>query len=286
MTTMSGRTVLITGGNAGIGRAAARQIGELGADVVITARNRAKGESALSWLRESVPSARFDLVDLDLSDTASIERAARQVLERWPRLDVLVNNAGLIVDDRTTTAQGFETTFGVNHLGHFLFTALLRDRLVASAPARIINVSSEAHRMAWRGLPWDDLMLERNYSAWAAYSASKLANLSFTVGLARRLEGTGVTVNALHPGVVRTDFGQDRDLHGVMSVLMKPARLVFATPERGAHTTTFLASSPVGGTATAGYYSSSRPKRPSAHARDQAAAERLWKVSEQLLGLD
>ena len=285
MTTMSGRTVLITGGNTGIGRTAARQLGELGAHVVITARNRAKGESALSWLREAVPAATFDLVDLDLSDTAAIERAAEEILQRWPKLNVLVNNAGLIVDDRTTTAQGFETTFGVNHLGHFLLTARLRDRLVASAPARIVNVSSEAHRMAWRGLPWDDLMHERNYNAWAAYGASKLANISFTVGLGHRLAGFGVTANALHPGIVRTEFGQDRDLNGVMSLLMKPARLVFATPERGARTTTYLASSPVGESATGGYYASCRPRIPSAHARDEAAAERLWKVSEELLGL-
>ena len=282
---MQGRTVLITGGNTGIGRAAARQLGELGAEVIITARNRAKGEGALQWLRSNCPEARFDLVDLDLSDTASVEDAAAEVLRRLPRLHVLVNNAGLVVDDRTLTAQGFETTFGVNHLGHFLLTARLKDRLVASAPARIINVSSEAHRMAWRGLPWDDLMHERNYNAWSAYAASKLANLLFTVGLADRLADTGVTANALHPGVVRTDFGQDRDLHGVMSILMKPARLVFLTPERGARTTTFLASSPSLETASGGYYDSCKRRSMSGPARDRAAADRLWDASEKLLGL-
>jgi len=282
---MAGRTVVVTGANTGIGKAAAGQLADLGARVVITARNRAKGEAALADLRSAHPQAVIELVDLDLADTASIERCAAEVLERCPRLDVLVNNAGLIVDTRSTTAQGFETTFGVNHLGPFLLTRRLLDRLLASAPARVVTVSSDAHRMAFRGLPWDDLMHERRYNGWSAYGASKLANVLFTVALAGRLEGMGVTANALHPGVVRTEFGQDHDVHGVMSVLMRPARTLFLTPEQGARTTTYLASSPDVAGRTGGYYAKCKPHGLSGHARDPRAAERLWTVSDQLLGL-
>ena len=139
--------------------------------------------------------------------------------------------------------------------------------------------------MAWRGLPWDDLMGERAYNAWPAYAAAKLANLSFTVGLARRLASTGVTANAMHPGIVRTELGQDRDLHGVMSLLMKPARLFFATPERGARTITFLASSPSVRESSGHYYVANRRRPMSSHAKSVANADRLWSVSEQLLGL-
>lgn len=282
---MTGKTVVVTGANAGIGKAAARQLAALGATVVMTARNRAKGEAAIAELRAAHPNGSLELVDLDLADTASIEQCVAQLLTRWPRIDVLVNNAGLILGRRTETAQGFETTFGVNHLGHFLLTYRLLDRLRESAPARIVTVSSEAHRMAWRGLPFDDLMHTRRYNEWSAYGVSKLANISFTVELSRRLKGTGVTATCLHPGVVRTEFGQGRDLNGVVAALYSPMRALFITAEKGAATTTYLASSAAVEGRTGGYYVNRHTRTPSAHARDAQAATRLWNVSEELLAL-
>jgi retinol dehydrogenase-14 len=282
---MAGQTVIVTGANTGIGKAAAGQLGALGATVVLTARNRPKGEAALAELRAAHPEASLELVDLDLADTASIERCAAELLARWPRIDVLVNNAGLILDHRVETAQGFEMTFGVNHLGHFLLTSRLLDRVLASAPARVVTVSSEAHRMAWRGLPFDDLMHTRRYNAWGAYGTSKLANISFTVELSRRLEGTGVTATCLHPGMVRTEFGQHRDLHGIMAAFYAPFRSLLLSAERGAITTTYLASSPEVEGQSGGYYVNRHPRVPSSHARDRDAATRLWAISEELLAL-
>ncbi|MEP6658564.1 MAG: SDR family oxidoreductase [Acidimicrobiales bacterium] len=282
---MAGKTIVITGANAGIGKAAAGQLAALGAAVVLTARNRAKGEAALTELRAAQPEALLELVDLDLADTASIDRCAEQLLARWPRIDVLVNNAGLILDRREETAQGFEMTFGVNHLGHFLLTHRLLDRLRCSTPSRVVTVSSEAHRFAWRGLPFDDLMHTRRYSVWNAYGTSKLANISFTVELSRRLEGTGVVATCLHPGTVRTEFGQNRDLHGIVAALYAPLRSILATAERGASTTTYLASSSEVEGQSGGYYVNRRPRVPSSHARDREAASRLWEISEELLAL-
>ena len=282
---MAGKTVVITGATTGIGKAAAGQLAALGAAVVLTARNRPKGEAALGELRAAHPDASLELIDLDLADVASIERGAAELLARWPRIDVLVNNAGLMLDHRAETAQGFEMTFGVNHLGHFLLTDRLLDRLKTSAPSRVVTVSSEAHRMAWRGLPFNDLMHTRRYNAWGAYGSSKLANISFTVELSRRLESTGVTATCLHPGMVRTEFGQNRDLHGIVAAFYAPLRSLLLTAERGAATTTYLASSPEVEGQSGGYYVNRHPRVPSSHARDRDAASRLWQMSAELLAL-
>jgi NAD(P)-dependent dehydrogenase (short-subunit alcohol dehydrogenase family) len=197
---------------------------------------------------------------------------------------VLVDNAGLIHQRRTETEEGFETTFGVNHLGHFLLTQLLLDRLHTSAPARVVVVASNAHKGARRGLDFDDLQGERRYRWMDAYNKSKLANIYFTRELARRLDGTDVTVNALHPGFVRSDFGRGGDLSGVYGWGIKYVASPFAiSPEKGARTTIYLASSPEVNGVTGGYFYKCKPATPSSVAQDYAAARRLWDVSEQLV---
>jgi len=195
-----------------------------------------------------------------------------------------VNNAGLVLSDRIETNDGYESTFATNHLGPFLLTQLLTERLVGSAPARVVTVSSTAHSSARNGLDFDDLQSERGYSQMRAYARSKLANILFAGELARRLSGTGVTSNALHPGVVATRFAQDDDTSGVMAFGVKLIRPFILTPEKGARTSVYLASSPEVADVTGKYFVKCRQKAPSAAARDQAAALRLWSISEGLVG--
>jgi NAD(P)-dependent dehydrogenase (short-subunit alcohol dehydrogenase family) len=282
---MRAKIVVITGGNAGIGKHAALALTRMGATVIITARDPSKGAAALAELRELAgPGVEPECMALDLANLASIDAFAAELLARYPRIDVLVLNAGLILDVRSETVDGFETTFGVNHLGHFHLTALLRERLLASAPARVVVVSSAAHKAVPKGLDFDDLMSARGYQPFTVYSRSKLANIYFSKALARRLAGTGVTVNALHPGTVRTRFARDGDLGG------RFARFVFAliTPfmisvERGARTSVYLASAPELAEQTGGYYARCKPAKTTSVAQDEAAAERLWAASEALL---
>jgi NAD(P)-dependent dehydrogenase (short-subunit alcohol dehydrogenase family) len=215
MADMNGKVVLVTGANTGIGKEAALALAKMGATIVIAARNRAKGEHAADEIATKA-GRRPELIDLDLASFASIRAAAASFLARHEKLHVLVNNAGLVLETRTTTVEGFETTFGVNHLGHFLLTQLLLGALKKAAKedgeARVVNVSSDAHRWARRGLDWDDLQSEKKYASFDVYAKSKLANLYFTRALARRLDGTGVTTNALHPGVVATEFASSDDV--------------------------------------------------------------------------
>ena len=281
---MSGKHVVITGGNTGIGKEAAVGLAELGARVVITSRNEERGRAARDEIAERSGSSGVEVMRLDLASFRSIRSFAAGVLDHFDRLDVLVDNAGLILLRRRETEDGFEETFGVNHLGHFLLTDLLLEKLRASAPARVVVVSSNAHRGAKRGLDFDDLQSERRYRWMEAYSKSKLANISFTRELARRLDSTGITVNALHPGFVRSDFGRGGDLGGVYGWGIKYLASPFAiSPERGARTTIYLASSPDVDGVTGGYFYKCRPAVPSAAAQDDAAARRLWDASEQLV---
>jgi NAD(P)-dependent dehydrogenase (short-subunit alcohol dehydrogenase family) len=281
---MRGKTVLITGGNSGIGRHTAIELARMGARVVFTSRNLRKGDVARAEIREAANTKLVDFMELDLASFVSIEKFAKQFLAKYDRLDVLVLNAGLMLDRRTNTSEGFETTFGVNHLGHFLLTQLLRERIVACAPARILVVSSIVHKQARGGLDFDDLMLERGYSAFKAYSRSKLANLLFSNVLAQQLEGSGVTVNALHPGAVRSGFGASEDMHGPLArILFTVGRPFMLSSERGAETSIYLASSPEVEGKTGGYYHRSKLAPTSATAQDRAAAERLWQVSEALV---
>jgi len=198
-------------------------------------------------------------------------------------LDVLVNNAGGVWGTRQLTVQGYEQTFGVNHLGPFYLTGLLLDRLKASAPSRIINLSSVGHHFAWKGVRFDDLQSEKNYAAMDAYSQSKLANILFTRSLAKRLEGSGVTVNAVHPGPVRSGFGMDGDLGGIMGQGIKIVRLFEISAAAGAKTSIFLASSPKVEGKTGGYWVRRRPGHMSGQAKSDAAAQQLWETSEALV---
>jgi retinol dehydrogenase 14 len=276
---MAGKSVLVTGGTGGIGKATATGLAALGARVGITGRDPARAEAAAAGIRAASGSPAVDPFAADLSVQAGVRRLAAQVLDTYPRLDVLVNNAGGFWAHRRVTADGLEHTFALNHLAPFLLTSLLLDRLTASAPTRIITVSSGAHA---RGrIDFDDLQGERNYSGQRAYSQSKLANVMFTYELARRLDGTGVTATALHPGVVRTSFGAE-DQAAYLAVMIGVARLFMKTPAQGAGTSIYLASSPEVEGITGRYFVNRKPKTSSKASYDTAAAARLWQVSADL----
>ncbi len=282
---MNDRTVVVTGGNSGIGRATAIALARAGATTVITARDPERGAAAAAEIGRQAGPTQVELVVFDLADLSSVRAGAAQLLEMCPRIDVLVNNAGVVLSERRETVDGYEATFAVNHLGPFLLTTLLLDRLRSSAPARVVNVTSTAHKSARHGMAFDDLQSTSHYRGMKVYGASKLANILFTTELARRLEGTGVTVNCCHPGVVKTGWGHDGDTRGFLSLgLDVMGRLPgFLTPEKGARTSVYLASSPEVSTVSGQYFVRCRPKRPSAAARDPEAARRLYEVSEQLV---
>ncbi len=287
----TGRVALVTGANTGIGRETALALARAGATVLIGARDAAKGDAAVAGLRSASDNADVHRVALDLAAFASIRAAAARVLGEWRRLDILVNNAGLVLSERRTTADGFEMTFGVNHLGHFLLTTLLLDRIRASAPARIVNVSSFGHITATRGLDFEDLQSERRYSSMQVYGHSKLANLLFTRELTRRLRGTGVSAFTVHPGFVRSDFGSSDDLRGLPRLGMLLSRAFMQSAERGSgasiHAVTATGLEARSGAYIArgvlGNFGPPRETPTSAAARDDAAAVRLWQVSEDLV---
>ncbi|MFP3907757.1 MAG: SDR family oxidoreductase [Acidimicrobiales bacterium] len=279
---MDGRTVMITGANSGIGKEAAVQLVQLGAEVVITARDLAKGALAVEEIARR-GGARPQLVQLDLGDLDSVRRCAAEVLERVEQLHVLVCNAGLTLSKRSETTQGFEYLFGVNHLGHFLLVDLLRPRLVDSAPARVVVVSSDMHRFAYRGLAFDDLQSTRRYLSYDVYAKTKLANILFTRELSKRLQGTGVTANAAHPGLVKTNFGGEGDTRITQQFVRMLPRPFAVDAATGADTIVYLAASDEVAELTGGYYVNRRPTTPSSAARDDEAAARLWDVSEQLI---
>jgi NAD(P)-dependent dehydrogenase (short-subunit alcohol dehydrogenase family) len=283
MVDLSGNVVAITGANAGIGKETAVALAGMGATVVMTSRDPGRGQAAHADVVERSGNRDVELESLDLAELASVRGFAASLLERHDRLDVLILNAGLIMRHRTETADGFETTFGVNHLGHFYLTTLLLDRLCAGDPARVVVVSSHAHKMARRGLDFDDLQSTRRYRAFDAYSRSKLANVYFTRELARRTAGTGVTANAVHPGYVASNFARDGDLY-LEPFVKLGARLFAISPEAGAKTSVYLASSPEVEGATGGYYVKCRPAAVSKLAEDDIAARRLWETSEALIG--
>ena len=277
---MTGKTVLVTGGTGGIGLATAAGLAGLGARVGIVGRDAARSEAAATNLRGS--GAEVDVFVADMSSQREVRRLAEEVLAAYPRLDVLVNNVGGYWATRRTTVDGLEHTFAVNHLAPFLLTNLLLDRLRASAPARVVTVSSGAQAMG--RIDFEDLQGERAYNGQHAYNQSKLANVMFTYELARRLQGSGVTANALHPGVVRTNFGRE-DSKGWMRTMLPIIRPFLKSPERGAATSVYLASSPELTGVTGQYFANSKPKTSSKASHDAAAAARLWDMSAALVAL-
>ena len=267
--TLDGRRALVTGAASGIGAACARALAEAGARV-IAADVDAAGAARIA---EEIGGEPWTV---DLADTRALEDLVLDV-------DVLVNNAGLVQSVRSETVDGFEATFGINHLGPFLLTRLLTERLVRSAPARVVNVASTAHQAARHGLDFDDLQTTRHYRGMQAYGRSKLANILFTTELARRLSGTGVTANCLHPGTVATGFARDDDAKGFLAFGVKLIKPFILTPEQGARTSVYLASSPDVADVTGQYFVKCRVRTPSPAAQDQAAALLLWSVSEELV---
>lgn len=282
---LTGRTVLITGGNSGIGRETAVGLAELGAHVVITARDEQRGAEAVTDIRQRSGNEQVEVMHLDLASFDSVRSFASAFLERHERLDVLINNAGATLSERQLSADGVELTLQANHLSHFLLTHLLLDRLRSSAPSRVVVVSSAAHRQG-SDLDLDDLQASgRTYVGLQQYARTKLMNLLFARELAHRLAGTGVTVNALHPGTVRSGFGMEGDTKGIFGVLIRIARPFFKSAQTGARTSIFLAASPEVEGDTGGYYSSCRRRSPSRAGRDPELARGLWERSAALTGL-
>jgi NAD(P)-dependent dehydrogenase (short-subunit alcohol dehydrogenase family) len=279
---MAGKTVVVTGGSSGIGRATAEGLAALGARVGIVGRDEARTQAAAQEIAARFSGARVDAFVADMSSQAAVRRLADEILAAYPRLDVLVNNVGGFWATRRLTADGIEHTFAVNHLAPFLLTELLLDRLKESAPARIVTVSSGAQSMG--RLDFDDLQGARRYSGQTAYNQSKLANVMFTYELARRLQGSGVTATVLHPGVVRTGFAAE-DPSTVWKVFLPLIRPMLKSPAQGAVTSVYLASAPEVDGVSGQYFVDRKPRRSSRASYDTAAAQRLWRISAELVGI-
>lgn len=279
-TSMTGKTVLITGGTGGIGRAAAIGLASMGARVGITGRDRVRAERAAAAIAIASGNRAVDVFVADMSSQAEVRRLAAEVLVAYPRLDVLLNNVGGFWAHRHVTADRLEHTFALNHLAPFLLTSLLAELLIASAPARVVTVSSGAQSMG--KIDFDDLMGERKYSGSTAYNQSKLANVMFTYELARRLAGTGVTATALHPGLTSTAFSAEDPALGFLVAILRP---FMKSPARGAETPIYLASSPEAEGLTGKYFANRKAKKSHASSYDAAATARLWQVSADLVGL-
>jgi NAD(P)-dependent dehydrogenase (short-subunit alcohol dehydrogenase family) len=279
---MAGKTALITGGTSGIGRAAAVALSSIGARVGITGRNRERAEAAAATIGRESGNAAVDVFVADMSSQTEVRQLGAEVLSAYPCLDVLLNNVGGFWAHRHVTADGLEHTFALNHLAPFLLTHLLLERLVASAPARIVTVSSRAHAMGT--IDFDDLMGTRKYSGQRAYNQSKLANVMFTYELATRLEGTRVTATVLHPGVTSTAFGAEDPTRG-MTPLVAALRPFMRSAERGADTAVYLASSPEVEGVTGRYFANRKTKKSHTDSYDSVITARLWRVSGELVGL-
>jgi retinol dehydrogenase-14 len=278
---MAGRTVLVTGATSGIGRATALGLATMGAHVAIAGRDRVRTQRAAREIR-AAGGRNVDVFVADLSSQAQVRRLAGEVLEGLPRIDVLVNNAGGYWSTRHVTEDGLERTFALNHLAPFLLTNLLLERLERSAPARVVTVASNAHVQG--RIDFDDLQGMRSYSGGRAYSQSKLANVLFSYQLARRLRGSAVTANALHPGLVRTSFGAE-DPERIQRLLVPLLRPVMKSPAQGAATSIHLASAAELEQVSGRYFANRRPTKSSTRSYDQAVAARLWEASADLVNL-
>jgi retinol dehydrogenase-14 len=278
---MGGKTALITGGTSGIGKATAVALAAMGANVVVVGRNPERGGAAVEEIKAQSHSESVELMLADLSVQSEVRELAEESLERHDRLDVLANNAGLVQSKRTETPDGIETTLATNHLAPFLLTNLLLELLEQSAPSRVITVTSEAQR--WGTMDFEDLQSRRNYRGFPVYGMTKLANIMFTFELAERLEGTGVTANCLHPGSVGTNFGQNN--RGVMALFFRTFKPFMRSPEQGADTLIWLASSPEVEGVNGKYFSDRKEIEAKKVAYDPAARRRLWEICEDLTGL-
>ena len=276
---MQGKTIVITGATSGMGQAAAIALAQSGARLVLIARDQKRSEATLQKLKQAAPQLSHGVHYGDLSSISDMKRVAAEVAAAEPRIDVLINNAGAAFTSRQLSADGLEMTFATNHMAYFVVTLMLLDKLKASEGARIVSTASDAHNSG--RLDFDDLTMEKRYSTFRAYGTSKLCNILFTRELARRLAGTGVTANCLHPGFVRTRIG---DNNRTLALIGKVVKLFGLPPEKGAETIVFLALSPEVARVNGHYFYKCKPATPSASAQSDGDALRLWQVSEKLAG--
>jgi NAD(P)-dependent dehydrogenase (short-subunit alcohol dehydrogenase family) len=281
MDTLSGKTAVITGGTSGIGRATAVELARRGARLLLVGRNEERASETLAAIRAAAPKTDAEVIRGDFAAQAEVRRVGEELAKRVDALDLLINNHGVTLMSRSTTPDGYESTFAINHLGYFHLTGLLLPKLRATPGARIVSVASEAHRFG--ALDLDDLHSVRKYGAMNVYGKSKSANIHFTRELARRYASPQLTINCVHPGGVATNLGAGNGrgwdlVHRVIMRFMK-------TPEEGAQTSLYAATAPEVAGVSGAYYADCKPKQPAAHCRDDATARRLWAISEELTGL-
>jgi NAD(P)-dependent dehydrogenase (short-subunit alcohol dehydrogenase family) len=279
---MQGKTIVITGGTSGIGEVAALKLAGRGARIVLVARSKSRCAATLARLEAAAPGLGHKAHYADLSRLADMKQVATEIAASEPRIDVLINNAGALFNSRMVTPDGLEMTFATNHMAYFVMTALLRERLLVSVPARIVNTASNAHQGA--KLDLDDLQSAKSYLGFGVYGRSKLCNILFTRELARRLQGAGVTANCLHPGFVATRFGDESG--GLLGPLVRVAKAIAISPEKGAETIVYLASAPQVAQTTGAYFVKSRVAQPTQTARDDALARKLWDKTVAIAGID
>lgn len=279
---MEGKTCVVTGATSGIGRITAEELARRGARVILVGRSDERGSASVRQIRDSTGSDQIEFLRADLSAQAEVRDLARRITDRLPRLDVLLNNAGSIFVNRQESVDGIEMTWALNHLSYFLLTNLLLPLLKASAPARVVNVASSAHKGV--AIDFDDVQADKGrYRLFRQYQRSKLANILFTYELARRLERTGVTANTLHPGFVKTNIVNKEGLFGAIFKL--GAMLAAITPEKGARTSIYLATSPEVAEVSGRYFYQEKPAVSSPESLDEKTARQLWTLSEQMTGI-
>lgn len=279
---MENKLCVITGANSGIGYETTKEIAAQGAFVVMVCRNEDKAEAARQQIISEIPDAGLSIILCDFASMDDIRRAAAEIAEQYEKIDILINNHGFIAKEYDTTVDGLEQTFGVNHIGYFLFTNLLLPQVKAAGKARIVNVASTAHR---RGeFDPDNIQLKTGYDNWKAYGNSKLFNILFTKELANRLKDTDVAANCLHPGVIASNFGQSSTLP--VKLFYKLAGRFMKDNRQGAETTIYLATSPEVEEVNGAYFSNKKVATPSKIARDDEAAKKLWEISEEICGLN
>jgi NAD(P)-dependent dehydrogenase (short-subunit alcohol dehydrogenase family) len=277
---MKNKIVVITGATGGMGRVTAEALAKMGATVVILARNKTKAETTVQEIKSATGNANISFIEMDLDSLASVKKAADELKRRYEKIDVLINNAGVTLDKRQLTNDGFERTFQVNHLSHFLLTHLLLDQIKAAGKGRIINLSSGAQAMG--KIDFSNLQGEKNYKGLNIYCNSKLMNVLFTYELAERLKGTGVTVNALHPGVVATDFGKGTS-DGFIGFMVKYLRFMMISPDKGSQTAIYLASSPGIDGVTGKYFVKKKPAGTNKQSYDAELRKEFFETSREMV---